>query len=153
MTDTSEIGQDTDTDAASSAVETSESTGPIRWWWIVAIVAVIAIAVFGVIVATSGSEDEPEVVQTQNTAEVERTDVIATETLSGTLGYGSADPVVFRSSDDGVVTVQGLAAGFVTDIVDDGVFVQAGDVLYEINTEPVVVLQGDLPQYLSLIHI
>ena len=147
MTDTSEIGQDTDTDAASSAVETSESTGPVRWWWIVAIVAVIAIAVIGVIVATSGSEDEPEVVQTQNTAEVERTDVIATETLSGTLGYGSADPVVFRSSDDGVVTVQGLAAGFVTDIVNDGVFVQAGDVLYEINTEPVVVLQGDLPQY------
>ena len=63
MTDTSEIGQDTDTDAASSAVETSESTGPVRWWWIVAIVAVIAIAVIGVIVATSGSEDEPEVVQ------------------------------------------------------------------------------------------
>ena len=147
MTDTSEIGQDTDTDTASSSVETSESTGPVRWWWIVDIVAVIAIAVIGVIVATSGSEDEPEVVQTQNTAEVERTDVIATETLSGTLGYGSADPVVFRSSDDGVVTVQGLAAGFVTDIVDDGVFVQAGDVLYEINTEPVVVLQGDLPQY------
>ena len=73
--------------------------------------------------------------------------LVVTEDLSGTLGYGSADAITFRSSDDGVVVVSGLASGFVTDVVESGDIVVAGDVLYEVNTAPVVILEGDLPQY------
>jgi peptidoglycan hydrolase-like protein with peptidoglycan-binding domain len=108
---------------------------------------VVALLVAGVVAMTSGTDDEPEAATSVSTATVEQTNVVATETLSGTLGYGSADPIVFRSSADGVVTVQGLASGFVTDIVDDGVAVASGEVLYEVNTEPIVVLEGELPQY------
>ena len=108
---------------------------------------VVALIVAGVVVATSGDNEEPEAETSASTATVEQTNVVVTESLSGTLGYGSADPIVFRSSADGVVTVQGLAQGFVTDIVDEGVVVASGEVLYEINTEPIVVLEGDIPQY------
>jgi len=147
MTELSEIDKNLHMDSPTTSTPSPEPAAPSRRWWIVGGLAVAAIVAIGVVLATSVSEGEPEAAQTQNTATVERTDVIATETLSGTLGYGSADPIVFRSSADGVVTVQGLASGFVTDIVDEGTFVAAGEVLYEVNTEPVVVLEGDLPQY------
>ncbi|MGI9528998.1 MAG: peptidoglycan-binding protein [Acidimicrobiia bacterium] len=118
-----------------------------RWWWVVGGLVVVALIVAAAVVATSGDDEEPEAVTSLSTATVEQTNVVVTESLSGTLGYGSADPIVFRSSADGVVTVQGLAPGFVTDIVDEGVAVAAGEVLYEVNTEPIVVLEGDIPQY------
>jgi hypothetical protein len=75
---------------------------------------------------------------------VELTDLVATETLSGTLGWGSPGPLTFRSPADGVVTVIGLASGFVADIVQDVEIVVSGDVLDEANTGPVVVLEGDV---------
>lgn len=134
-------------------VEAPEPTAPepqrrsrTLWWIAAAVLTAIVVAVILAVVA-SGNGEEPVATNTLGTATVQRTDVVVTEELSGTLGYGSADPITFRSSSDGVVTVKGLASGFVTDIVDQGVFVASGDVLYDVNTEPIVVLEGDLPQY------
>ena len=154
MTDTEQMGQnamvDTDTTKPTEDTDLDVTTNQRRrrpWLW--AVLAVIALAVIGVAiaVAVTNGDEEPQASASLATATVQRTDVVATEELSGTLGYGTADPLVFRSSDDGVVTVEGLAAGFVTDIVDEGVVVRSGEVLYDVNTEPVVVLKGDLPAY------
>lgn len=120
-----------------------------RRWWILPVIAVgLAAAAIAVIalLSTNGS-DGAETATTLNTATVQRTDLVATEDLDGTLGYGASDQISFVSSTDGVVTVTGLLPGFVTDIVDEGTVVEPGDVLYEVNTVPVVVLEGDLPQY------
>jgi multidrug efflux system membrane fusion protein len=119
-----------------------------RWPWIIAgtlgIVAVIAI-----IISVTSDGDSGEVAQDTSltTATVERTDVVATDTLAGTLGYGSTDTVSYRTSPAGVTTVTGLASGIVTWVVDEGALIVPGDVLYEVNTVPVVVLEGDIPQY------
>ena len=84
-----------------------------------------------------------------NTAVVERTDVVATETLSGTLGFEASDPVTHRTSEQGITTVRGFASGVVTSVADEGVVLESGDVLYAINAQPVVVLAGDVPVYRS----
>ena len=157
MTHTERLGQNETMDTETTKSVTGESTdgGPppgdqrtMRpWMWAVGIVFVLAVIGVAIAVAVTNGSDEPAATDSANTATVQRTNVIVTEELSGTLGYGSAAPLTFRSSSDGVVTVEGLAAGFVTDIVDEGVVVRSGDVLYDVNTEPVVVLTGDLPAY------
>ncbi len=116
--------------------------------WILGLIAAVVIAALAVAVATrGGATDETQADGSMNTATVMRTNIVVTEDLSGTLGYGASDPISFRSSSAGVVTVAGLASGFVTDVVDEGTFVTSGDVLYEVNAVPIVVLEGDLPQY------
>jgi peptidoglycan hydrolase-like protein with peptidoglycan-binding domain len=138
-------------DTVTSAQEpvTGEPKRPVRrrtWWILLAVAAIVAAVVVGIALVNGGNDDEaaPEAL---TTATVELTDLVATETLSGTLGYGAAEPLTFRSSADGVVTVIGLASGFVTDIVQEGEIVVSGDVLYDVNTRPVVVLEGDVPAY------
>ena len=128
------------------AVGDRKRPGRRRIWWIIAVVVVIA-AVVAIIVLSNRGNDGQAAPEALNTATVELTDLVATETLSGTLGYGSAEPLTFRSSADGIVTVIGLASGFVTDIVQEGEIVVSGDVLYDVNTRPVVVLEGDIPAY------
>ncbi len=117
------------------------------WWWILAIVVIAVVAALAILALGNGNGEDVEVPESMNTATVQRTNLIVTDALPGTLGYGSADTVTFRSSDDGVVQVTGLSPGFVTDIVEAGDILVAGDVLYEVNTVPIVVLEGDLPQY------
>ncbi len=119
-----------------------------RVWWLVAGVAVVAIAVgIGIGIVVSSSDTEEVVAVTLNTATVERTDVVATETLNGTLGFEASDPVAHRTSPEGITTVRGFASGVVTSVVGQGEFIESGDVLYAINTQPVVVLAGDIPVY------
>lgn len=120
------------------------------WPWLVAaVLGAVAIATIAVSVTSEvGSEDDAGSAPL-STATVERTDVIETETLSGTLGFGSADTVIYRTSPVGVTTVTGLASGIVTWVVEEGSVIVPGDVLYEVNTVPIVVLEGDTPQYRS----
>jgi peptidoglycan hydrolase-like protein with peptidoglycan-binding domain len=119
-----------------------------RWLWVLAIVAgVVAIAAIAVAASSGNGSDDVTEFATLSTATVQRTDVIATETLSGTLGFGDTDTVAYRTSPLGVTTVTGLASGIVTWVVDEGAVIVPGDVLYEVNTVPVVVLEGDTPQY------
>ena len=141
MTDTEEVGP-----------PTSDITRrPARRWWIIAAIAVIAIgACVAAFLALMGNgDDDADPGATVSTAAVERMDVVETETLPGTLGYGAAEQITFFSSTDGIVSVFGLAQGIVTDIVDEGTIVRSGDVLYEVNTQPIVVLEGSIPAYRS----
>ncbi len=143
MTDTAQSEADTPT------AETTEAAPQRRWLWVVLAVIGIAAVIAVIVAATSGGSDDGAAEETLNTATVQRTDVVAMETLSGTLGYGTAEAVVFQSSPDGVLTLEGIKQGFVTAIVDAGTVIESGDVLYDVNTEPVVVLNGDLPAYRS----
>ncbi len=133
-----------------SVVEPEEVLSKRRWPWLVAIGVVIAgAAVIAIAVSSGGGSDDVAEVTSLSTATVVRTDVVATETLSGTLGFGSTDTVTYRTSSAGVTTVTGFASGIVTWIVVEGTVIVPGDVLYEVNTVPVVVLEGDTPQYRS----
>lgn len=119
-----------------------------RGWWIGgAMIVVLVVFAVWIIVANSSSSDDALSSGTINTAAVQRMDVVATEELSGSLGYGSVETIAFLSSPDGVDVFKGLAGGFVTDIVDEGTVITSGDVLYEVNVEPVVVVEGDIPVY------
>jgi peptidoglycan hydrolase-like protein with peptidoglycan-binding domain len=122
-----------------------------RWWpWIVVLVAIVAV-VAAVLAVTSSSGTSTEATDQEfSTATVKQLDLVVTETVSGTLGYGDAEAVAFRTSPDGVDNVYGALAGVVTSAPDEGVVVVAGDVLYEVNSAPVVVLYGDTPVYRTL---
>ena len=133
-----------ETDGAASAEPQHTSS---TWRWIVAAIVVVAALVVAIVVIVSGDGDDAATTETPTTATVERSDVVVTEQLSGTLGYGAAEQITFASSSDGIVTVFGLAQGVVTDIVEVGTIVRSGDVLYEVNTQPIVVLEGSIPAY------
>ena len=141
--------QDTEIGTEPPAEDTEGGSPNRMWLWILLAVAAFIAVVAVIIAATSGGGDDVAGEETLNTATVQRTNVIAMETLSGTLGYGTAEAIVFQSSPDGVLTLEGIKQGFVTDIVDAGTIIESGDVLYDVNTEPVVVLNGDLPAYRS----
>ncbi len=71
-----------------------------------------------------------------NTAEVVRRDLIDTEEFSGTLGYG--DPEPFYTNTTGIVTGR---------LPEEGEVLGVGDVLFEVNGYPIVLLEGDRPMY------
>ncbi len=71
-----------------------------------------------------------------NTAEVVRRDLIDTEEFSGTLGYG--DPEALHTNTSGVVTGR---------LPTEGDVLGVGDVLFEVNSYPVVLLRGERPMY------
>ena len=119
-----------------------------RWPWILAAAVVaVVLAVIAVAASSDGESENGAESASLSTATVERTDVIETETLNGTLGFGDTDTVTYRTSAAGITTVTGLASGIVTSVVAEGTVIVPGDVLYEVNTVPVVVLEGDTPQY------
>ncbi len=132
---------------ANESTPAGETSGR-KWLWIGIAVAVLVVGGIAIaVLATNGTGDDSASELTLSTATVQRTDLVVTEELPGTLGYGAADPMTFRSSDDGVMTIPGLLTGTVTAIVAEGTVVEFGDVLYEVNTDPVVVLPGTLPAY------
>ena len=72
------------------------------------------------------------------TAEVTRTTLVETKTVSGTLGYG--DPVPVRAARRGTLTWLAPA----------GSTVQRGEPLFKVDQRPVVALYGALPLYRAL---
>jgi len=72
------------------------------------------------------------------TAEVLRTDLVVTEDIDGTLGFVAGDPIVNR------------LPGTVTALPAEGTTYGFGDVLYRIDTTPVVVAEGTIPMYRPL---
>ncbi len=72
--------------------------------------------------------------------EVRRADIIDTETLTGTLRY--AEP--------GAITTR--LAGTVTDVPDVGLMLRRGEVAFEIDGEPVVIMWGDRPAWRPLLE-
>lgn len=82
----------------------------------------------------ASADDEVQLVS----VEVVRTDLVDTETLSGTLRYG----------DPGVVNTR--LAGTVTGLPDPGEILRRGDVAYEIDGLPIVVMWGEKPAWRTL---
>ncbi|MGI9584609.1 MAG: peptidoglycan-binding protein, partial [Acidimicrobiia bacterium] len=143
MTATQEVAEDTGSDEMPAANKRSK-----RWWWLGGALLVLLVGAVAWIVAANGVQsDDPALDTNINTAVVQRSDVVLTEEFSGTLGYGSDETITFAASGDGVDVFKGLAGGFVTDIVEEGTVINSGDVLYEVNVEAVVVLEGDVPVY------
>jgi hypothetical protein len=69
---------------------------------------------------------------------VEKRDVTLYTDFAGTLGYGST------------ISVSSPASGVVTSVPEAGTDLARGSVLFEVDSEPVVLLYGDLPIWRSL---
>jgi len=152
MMESSEQSGSDMTNAVDSDVE--ETSEPARrgrlWLWISAAFSVVAVIAIVALITNSAEEPAANGSQELSTAAVTRQDLVVDETLSGTLGYGDADAIGFRTSSEGVETVYGGLAGVVTRAPDVGIVIVEGDVLYDVNTGPVVVLYGDTPVYRTL---
>jgi peptidoglycan hydrolase-like protein with peptidoglycan-binding domain len=72
------------------------------------------------------------------TAEVVRTTLVETRTVSGTLGYGEPAPI------------SAIASGTLTWIAPVGSTVAQGDPLFRVDERPVVALYGSVPMYRTL---
>lgn len=70
-----------------------------------------------------------------DTATVTRRDLIQTKTLSGTLGFGDQQTLPTNTS------------GIVTALPTEGDIIDFGEPLFYVDNEPVLYLQGVLPQY------
>lgn len=154
-----EVGTDMNTEDTGPGAEeavagtppAADSTAPRRsrrWWWIGGAVVVVAAGIAIATTASSGSGAAEEVVAL-NTAPVTQANLVVTESMDGTLGYGTADPIVFRTSTDGIESISVQVSGTVTAVVAEGTTVEFGDVLLEVDSVPVYVLEGDIPAYRS----
>jgi len=72
-----------------------------------------------------------------NVAEVVRRDLIQTKTFAATLGFGQSRP--FPTN----------ATGVITHLPGEGDSIGFGEVLFALDGQPVVLLEGDMPQYRS----
>jgi peptidoglycan hydrolase-like protein with peptidoglycan-binding domain len=77
------------------------------------------------------------------TAAVERTTLVETEKVEGTLGYGDARTL---SAPGGRSSGQGL----ITSLAGEGRTVSRGEPVYKVDTVPVPLLYGKLPVYRTL---
>ena len=72
------------------------------------------------------------------TARIERTDLVRSETLEGTLGHDTARPIVNQ------------LGGTLTWVAEEGTTIDRGGVLYRVDEKPVLLLVGELPVYRDL---
>jgi peptidoglycan hydrolase-like protein with peptidoglycan-binding domain len=105
-----------------------------------AAVVIVGGAVAGLVLAWGSATEEPAAnpALPPATAEVNRTTLVETKTVSGTLGYG--DPIPIRAGGGGTLTW----------ISPVGSRVQRGKPLFKVNERPVVALYGSLPLYRAL---
>ena len=138
-------------DPQTDSTDAAENKSGRRWWpWAAAaIVVVLVVAATAWLIGSLGNGNGEEVAA-PNTATVRTDDLVAMTTLAGVLGYGDGDQITFRSSDDGVDTLPGALSGVVTAEPVVGDYYEQGSVLYEVNSDPVVVLYGDSPAYRGL---
>jgi len=111
-------------------------SGRSRWLWLVGGAIVLAgVAVLaGSLINSSSAEEEPGP-RSLNTAEVVTADLVELKTLSGTLGRQAGD------------AVSAARSGTITALPERGDVVTRGGTLFEIDSEPVLLLQGTEPLY------
>jgi hypothetical protein len=103
-----------------------------------------AIALFalltGVIIVTGlpGSSKGANTPKASGSATVERRDLVATDTESGTLGYANPQTVYNRVS------------GTITSLPNIGQVIKPGGTLYKVDNAPVVLFDGAVPAYRDL---
>ena len=117
-----------------------------RKTWVLAGAAVLAVAIAtgGVVVMSSGKQatsaaQEPP----PNTVKVEKRELSAMVSLSGTLTYRAAP-------DGSPYSVINQASGTYTELPVPGQVISQGQVLYRVNDSPVVLLYGSTPAYRTL---
>jgi peptidoglycan hydrolase-like protein with peptidoglycan-binding domain len=100
----------------------------------------VAGAVTGLLLAWGSAAKEPAATPglPPATAEVTRTMLVETKTVSGTLGYGAQVPI--RASERGTLTW----------IAPVGSRVRRGAPLFKVDERPVIALYGSLPLYRTL---
>lgn len=114
-----------------------------RRWIVSALVAVVAAAGIALGVTDSFRSGRPTGVVTDNpyptsTATVTRQDLASETPVNATLGYA------------GDYSVVNQASGTLTALPQLGEVVSEGQVLYEVNGEPVILLYGSTPAYRNL---
>ena len=110
-----------------------------RLRWVVVGATVLTVLGVGTAVAVTRLGNRPvaaaEAPEAPATAVVTKTDLAERETLSGELGYGSAQ------------TLTGRRHGTVTGLPAQGAVLDRGATLYEVDARPVVLFLGGLPLY------
>lgn len=115
-----------------------------RKWWTILVLVVIVIAT-GVIVAVAGVLDQDRLASgpadnrtTTSLATVQRRTLSTQTQFDGTLGYADS------------YTVLGQGPGTVTWLPSPGQIISNGQVLYEVDEAPIVLLHGSVPAYRTL---
>lgn len=114
-----------------------------RWVAPTAVGAVVLAGAVGWVATANGGDEADADTATEaerHTAEVETRDLERTTEYDGTLGYGAAE------------ALPGNAAGTVTSVPAVGSVIEPGDVLYEVDGQPVVLLPGEVPAYRRLAY-
>ncbi len=110
-----------------------------RWPTVVAMIAAVAVASLAAALVLGGWFDRTDATDSParatSLATVELRDVSSTQQVSGTLGYASDIEVV------------GHLTGIVTSSPSAGDVLSQGDVLYRVNDQPVVLLDGSTPAW------
>jgi peptidoglycan hydrolase-like protein with peptidoglycan-binding domain len=99
---------------------------------------ILASAAAGAVLTRRSAPEKPRATLPPATAQVTRTTLVETRTVSGTLGYG--DPVPVRAAVSGTLTW----------IAPVGSTVRHGEPLFKVDERPVVELYGSLPLYRTL---
>jgi peptidoglycan hydrolase-like protein with peptidoglycan-binding domain len=101
---------------------------------------VIIIAVAGLALLLNWPTSQPSAATTSSakTGTITKQTLADTKSVSGTLGYGTS------------TTVTNRVDGTITALADEGSVVKRGQVLYRVDDEPIVLLQGTLPAYRPL---
>jgi hypothetical protein len=110
-----------------------------RWPALAGLVVVAGLAAAGVVWV--GDDDDGSSGRTATattTAAVERRDLVRTDSFDGELGYG--EPRALPAARRGVVT----------SVPEAGSVIEAGGVLFAVNTDPTVLLTGELPAWRAL---
>lgn len=111
-----------------------------RWPWFLVVLVIAAATVGGwwLINRDTADQSTDAAASTLEFAEVVTTDLEAVETIDGTVGFDPGDPIASRLN------------GTITDAVAAGTVIEEGDVLYEVDDEPVVMLYGNVTAYRDL---
>src|SRR5262249_18749953 len=91
------------------------------------------------LVACGAASDPPAATLATTTAAVVRTDVARTQSVSGTITYGTPSPVVVLGS-----------GGVITWLPDQGAVIARGQRLYSIDARPTILMLGSTPAYRPL---
>ncbi|MDG2114415.1 MAG: peptidoglycan-binding domain-containing protein, partial [Actinomycetota bacterium] len=111
----------------------------------ITIAAVVAAAIVAAVVAVANDSSDADSTVTAttepreiNTAVVANKDFVEDTEVGGTLGFGAVE------------ALPNLASGIITWLPEPGTVVEFGDVLYEVDGRPVLLLEGDTPMYRTL---
>ena len=106
---------------------------------VAALVVVAALIVdIAIVTAHARTPAAPPAAAQVSTATVTRTNLSNSQTLAGTLGFGSAS------------TVTGKGTGTITSLPQAGATISRGDALYGVDDQPVILFYGSSPLYRTL---